>query len=328
MKVKTWIPLVVAVALGLAALKFTRDAMSRGGTVDDSNFVATVTAAKDIAPGQPITAEDLTTSKVEATSVPTGAFTEPAALADRVAASGFVKGQTVLESQLAPQGTAGGFQALVPPGMRAMTIAVDEWSGLAGLLLPGAKVDVIALIRNGDNQSSTSRTIVQNVEVRAIGRQITGTQPAVDPNIPAGAPIPAPTSVTLLVTPEQAEAIQLATVGGKPWLALRNSKDTKSFTSEGTSLADLRGDERDSFEPTAPTKVASTTEGGVKTPAVENDPFGVTPFVAPTGRSPRTRTVTFIRNTKEQTMTVDAAPSAPSDWVGATTSDPSDSKSK
>src|SRR5215207_10962679 len=106
MKVKTWIPLVLAVALGLAALKFTRDAMSRGGTVDKSSFVATVTAARDIAPGQPITAEDLTTSKVESNSVPAGSFKTSAELVDRVATTGLVKGQTVLENLLAPKGTA------------------------------------------------------------------------------------------------------------------------------------------------------------------------------------------------------------------------------
>ena len=326
MKVKTWIPLVLAVVLGLAALKFTRDAMSRGGKTEDGNYVSTVTLARDVVPGEALKAADFTTTKVEAKSLPAGSFssTDDPNLADRVAATALVKGQTVIESLLAPKGTAAGVQALIPPGMRAMTIQVDEFSGLGGLLLPGCHVDIIAVIRNDDQKGSTSRTIVQNVEVRAIGRQISGNAPAQDPNAPAGAPTPVPTNVTLLVSPEQAEAIQLAAVGGKPWLSLRNSKDENAFDSEGTTLADLRGDSGE-FEPAAPTKVTSTGSDTSVTSA--KDPFAVTPFVAPT-RSPRTRTVTFIRNTKEQTMTVDAAPSAPTNWVGATTNDPSDEQSK
>jgi len=88
-------------------------------------------------------------------------------------------------------------------------------------------------------------------------------------------------------------------------------------------MADLRGDSGDEFAP-AP-KLTGT--GGETATVSAKDPFAVTPFVTPT-RSSRTRTVTFIRNTKEQSMTVDAAPSAPSNWVGATTDDPSDEKSK
>jgi pilus assembly protein CpaB len=314
MKVKTWIPLVLAVVLGLAALKFTRDAMSRGGSgkADDSKFVATVTAAHDIAPGQQLTAADLTTAKVEAAAIPTGSFKSPADAIDRVTNTGLVKGQTVLESLLAPKGTAAGVQALIPAGMRAMTLHVDEWTGLGGLLMPGCRVDIIAVVRSADQKDQTSRTIVQNVEVRAIGRLITGTTPAVDPNLPAGAPTPAPTSVTLLVTPEQAEAIQLASVGGKPWLALRNTNDVKSFHSEGTSVADLRGD---TFHTeTFPTNV--TVETSIKP---SPDPFADKPSTGGVSRAPRTRTVLFIRNGKEQTMEVEAAPQPPADWLGAET---------
>jgi pilus assembly protein CpaB len=317
MKVKTWIPLVLAVVLGLAALKFTRDAMSRGGKSDDSKFVATVTAAHDITPGQALTAADLTTSKVEATAVPTGSFQNPADLADRVAATGLVKGQTVLENLLAPKGTAAGVQALIPEGMRAITIQVNEFSGLGGLLLPESRVDIVAVIRNDDQKGSTARTIVQNVKVRAVGRQITGTTPAVDPNLPPGTPVPPPTNVTLLVTPEQAEAIQLASVGGNPWLVLRNSEDEKPFNSEGITLADLRGD-GGAFE--TPTAVATND---AKSPVeLTTDPFAEN--AAPPITRSRTRTLTFIRNGKVESVQVESSPTPPANWTGATTKDPSD----
>src|SRR5687768_1955271 len=102
--------------------------MSRERNKDDGNYAVPVAAAYDIAAGQPITPADLTTTKVEATVVPTGSFTDPAALADRVPLGGLVKGQTILEALLAPKGTAAGVQALIPEGMRAMTIQVNEFS--------------------------------------------------------------------------------------------------------------------------------------------------------------------------------------------------------
>jgi pilus assembly protein CpaB len=324
MKVKTWIPLVLAVVLGLAALKFTRDAMSKGGKADDSKFVATVTAAKDIAPGQPITAADLTTAKVEAKAFATGAFTTPAEVVDRIALNGLVKGQPVLESTLAPKGAAAGVQALIEPGMRAITIQVDEFTGLGGLLLPGAHVDILAMLRDQDNKISTSRTIVQNVEIRAVGRQITGTTPQTDPNLPAGAPAPYPTNVTLLVTPEQAEAIQLASVGGRPWIALRNSADQKEFRTEGTTLADLRG-EKDFNEPSDTALTGKTGSNSNKSTELAFDPFAAGNS-GTSSHGSRTRTVTFIRGTKEQTVTVDAASTPPANWVGAETDNKSATK--
>lgn len=315
MKVKTWIPLVLAVVLGLLALKFTRDAMSKGGKGDDGKFVSTVTAAHDIAPGQAITPADLSTAKVETTAFATGAFKTPAEVVDRVALSGLVKGQSVLESTLAPKGTAAGVQALIEPGMRAITIQVNEFSGLGGLVSPGAHVDVIAVIRNDDNKGSTSRTIVQNVEIRAVGRKVTGDATAADPNLPAGAPAPYPTNVTVLVTPAQAEAIQLASVGGTPWLSLRNSKDSKEFASEGTTVADLRGDKY--FRDEQDTKLAGKSGSDNKNTELAVDPFS--PDKGSAFRASRVRTVTFIRGTKEQTVTVEAAPTPPANWIGAET---------
>src|SRR5215207_8430414 len=103
MKVKTWIPLVLAVVLGLAALKLTRDAMSRkDGNAAGGDTAAVVMATREIEPGQRIT-----------------------------------------------------------KGMRAITLRVDEFSSVAGLLVPGSRVDVIAVIGNDAAKGSIARTIVQ-----------------------------------------------------------------------------------------------------------------------------------------------------------------------
>src|SRR3712207_3164363 len=121
MKVKTWIPLVLAVVLGLFAAKLAKDAMSRGGgQAIDTSTVPTVTASRDIEPGQQLTPADLTVGKVSADSVPTGSFrglNDPN-LQNRVATTRIVRGMPVTESLLAPSGTAAGVQALIPEGMR------------------------------------------------------------------------------------------------------------------------------------------------------------------------------------------------------------------
>src|SRR5687767_9766410 len=115
MKVKTWIPLVLAVVLGLAALKLTRDAMSRkDGNAAGGDTAAVVTATRDIEPGQRITPADLATTRMPVASVPPGTFQESSVLVDRVAVTRVAEGQPVLDGSLAPPDTVSGMQALIP----------------------------------------------------------------------------------------------------------------------------------------------------------------------------------------------------------------------
>jgi pilus assembly protein CpaB len=320
MKVKQWIPIVLALVLGLAALKLTRDRMNRvqAPSAATANFAERVVATRDIGAGEQITPGDLALGKVAAAdAAPAGTFNAVADLKDRVAATGIVKGQLVLESLLAPSGAGAGVQAMIKPGMRAITIQVNEWSGLAGLLTPGCKVDIISVVTTDEKEGQVARTIVQNVEVRAVGKQIVaptaGDKPETQNN---GQPLPPPTSVTLLVTPEQAEQIQLASSGGKPWLSLRNATDADPVESAGVSMADLRGDrskkgteEEVKAEAQTPTPTTPTTID----PFAETIPPVATTSTAGSGHKSaeatavKTRTVTIIRGTKEQTfqMSVD-----------------------
>lgn len=315
MKVKTWIPLVLALVLGLFAAVLARSAMSRSREKPaETGVVPTVVAARDIAPGERLTATDLAPSKAPAALVPTGSFQNPGDLADRVALTGMVRGQAVLENLLAPIGTAAGVQALIPPGMRAITLQVNEFSGLAGLLVPGCRVDIISVIRNDEQRDSIARTIVQNVEVRAVGRQVAPTTPPPAETGPGAPPVVIANNVTLLVTPEQAEAVQLASVGGSPWLVLRNSKDDEPFVTDGTSTADLRGDKGATFGPDS-TKLAFTPPALPEPATPVFDPF------AEKARAKRTRTVTFIRATKEESMQVEVAPTPPASFLNTTSTD-------
>ena len=313
MKVKTWVPLVLAVVLGLFAAKLTRDSITRGrAATPQVSMAVMVTAAQDVEPGQKLTADMLTTGKVASGSVPAGSFQSPADVADRVVLSRLVKDQPILESMLAPQGTAAGVQALIPPGMRAITIEVNEFSGLAGLVTPGCRVDVITVVRpDAESKIEVARTIIQNVEVRAVGRQISAGAEAAPAAGEEGAK-DVPNNVTLLVTPEQAEAMRLAGSGGQPWLVLRNARDEVPIESEGTSVADLRGLRKPPADEPAP-QPEPVVPVEVVVPVVDDDDIfreiaperPEAPLPPP---APRTRDVTFIRATKEEVVQVEVPP--------------------
>jgi pilus assembly protein CpaB len=196
--------------------------------------------------------------------------------------------------------------------MRAITIQVNEFTGVAGLVTPGCKVDILSTLRDETGQLSMTRTIVQNVEVRAVGQRVSAA-PA-DPNDPNAA-LPVSQSVTLLVTPAQAETLQLVSTGGTPWLVLRNASDTAAVEREGTSMADLRGAGRGAVRPHAitpePARPAADPLAQKSGPAV----------AAP----PRSRTVRIIRATKEESLQVDVpqavAPPAADEWITRTDDD-------
>jgi pilus assembly protein CpaB len=147
------------------------------------------------------------------------------------------KGQLVTSSLLARKGTLGGAQAMVPEGMRAVTLEVNEYSGVGGLLTPGSHVDVVQTIRGKtDDTGTVARTIVENLRVIAVGRRMSTVAGANGEGEPSLAK-----SVTLLATPEEVEAIDLASHVGNPRLVLRNGTDQSVGNSKGVTVAELSG---------------------------------------------------------------------------------------
>jgi pilus assembly protein CpaB len=143
-------------------------------------------------------------------------------------------GDLVMENQLAPKGAGAGLAIKIPAGMRAVAVKVNEVVGLAGFVLPGMRVDVIACgTPPGDTRNTVgteSRTILQNIEVLSAGQNI---QQDAD-----GKPVTVQV-VNLLVTPEQAEIMSLAGNETKVQLVLRNPSDTETPKTQGKATADL-----------------------------------------------------------------------------------------
>ena len=103
-------------------------------------------AKENIPPGTALRVENLIAQTVQEGSVPPGAFRDQRAVLNRVLTVGVMKGQPVLENMLAPEGTSRGLTAIVPDGMRAVTLEVNEVSGVAGMLVPGCRIDMVTTL--------------------------------------------------------------------------------------------------------------------------------------------------------------------------------------
>lgn len=239
MNAKTWVPLGLAVVLGLAAAVVARKMMlERPATVENpADLLRTVVVANDnILPGTEINPAMLVTGKVSVEMAREDTFAEPGELAGRVAQAPIYKGQPLLGKLLAPKGSPSGLAGLVPAGMRAITIEVNEFSGVGGFLTPGCRVDVLATMQGDKGGEMVSQTVVQNVMVTAIGQRMTVQREGKD-----DAPF---RSVTLIASPEEAQAIELAAATARPRLVLRNQRDDSRDTGPGVTLSDIRGSTR------------------------------------------------------------------------------------
>ncbi len=215
MKWKTWAPAVLAVVLGGAAAKLARDAMTRTrpAPVIAPKLVQIAVANANLTVGSDIRTENVVLSTIQGATPPPDTFTNPADLIGRVVIVPVLKGQTILANQLAPKGSAAGLASLVPPGMRAMTVSVDENNGFSGMLLPGCRIDILGTLSAAKN--SGTHTLVRNVLVQAIGQRVT-------PKVEEGKEPPPPYhTMTLIVTPHEAQLIELASVTARVRILLR-----------------------------------------------------------------------------------------------------------
>jgi pilus assembly protein CpaB len=230
---KVIVPLIVAGVLGLGAATTVYSLISKKGAPITIVAAETkmVVAKHAIVPGQTITADDLTTVSVSGKKEPDGTFAAPADVAGRVALIPIGENQPVLASLLADPNAGSGLQALLPDGTRAITLQVDEVSGVGGLLVPGCRVDVLTSLHESGADSLMTRTLVQDVKVIAVGQSLAA--PSADGGIAR--------SVTMVVTPQQAETIELASNVGRPRLILRSGADHNIISSEGVRLSELNG---------------------------------------------------------------------------------------
>jgi pilus assembly protein CpaB len=243
---KTWAPAAGAVGLVVIAAKMVRSPHQDAPTPAQATASVRVVVVKDaVQRGQELRDEQLSLSTIGGTEVPANAFGDRKAVVGRIVTAALAPGQQVTEDVLAPQGSPSGLPALVPSGMRAVAVDVNETSGLSGMLNPGCHVDVIATVSGKDGVVIT-RTIVQNVLVQAVGQRLIAEQQepreAGKPTVVVQKKTFEPyRSVTLITTPKEAEMLQLAATNARMTLALRGSGDAEVYDSEGSKLRELAG---------------------------------------------------------------------------------------
>ena len=162
----------------------------------------------------------------------TGGFTKINDVAGRIVLYPLPKGEPIVDRQLAAAGAAAGLTANIPSGMRAISVRSDEVVGVAGFLLPGTHVDVLMTYHSALAPEPQTLTVLQDVVVLAAGQQI---HPEAD-----GKPISV-NVVTLLLKPEDAEKVVLATSLGAIYFVLRNGADTEQALSPPVGLNQLAG---------------------------------------------------------------------------------------
>jgi len=202
----------------LAAFSVSRYLSSAQAYTKSLNGVAVAKVAIPV--GTKIVADHVMVVQFPKESTPDGSFDNAEKLVGRVAVTNIAPREPVTEARLAPEGTAGGLSAVIPEGYRAMTVKVDDVVGISGFIMPGTLVDVVVVIIPSNStgmQDPISKIVLQNIKVLANGQNIDQPEDQREAN--------SVKAVTLLVTPEQAEKLALASTEGKLQLVMRNSTD-------------------------------------------------------------------------------------------------------
>jgi len=190
-----------------------------------------VIAAKAMPLGTVVSRDAVKLRDVPENLFPAGGFSRIEDVAERPVTSNIEADEPVLEARLAARGSGVGLAPLIPPGMRAISVRVNDVVGVAGFVLPGMRVDVLVTGQPSNSPETVARTVLQNIAVLSAGQTIqTDGQKAIS------APV-----VTLLVTPEDAEALTLANNEGRIQLVLRNSSDDRLVTPRGRYWNELYG---------------------------------------------------------------------------------------
>lgn len=246
---------------GLASLVLYRLLVSRLSSSHPQAGAAVIVAALDLELGTLIREGDLAV-ETWAGPVPAHAVTKKEDIVGRGVTAEIYRGEPIVESRLAPVGGGAGLAALIPKGMRAVAVRVNDVVGVAGFVVPGSRVDVLmsGLPPGSSNLGTQTKTILQDIQVLFAGQNIQKDA--------EGKPVQVQV-VNLLATPEQAEVLSLAGNDTRIQLVLRNPLDAGQAKPPGTALARLfngnAAPERPKAKP-APVKVDRPALPAVKEP--------------------------------------------------------------
>ncbi len=245
----------IALALGavVAMIVYRR---LQAGAGDTRAGVDALVAADDLEVGSKIDERDIKLLRFPTGDLPANYQSQKSKIIGRGVILPIAKGEFILPSKLAGENAGAGLPALIPPGMRAVSVRVNDTTAVSGFVLPGTRVDVLltGTPQNGAEQETT--TVLENVAVLATGQKLERNA--------SGEPQSAPV-VTLLVSPEDAQKLTLATTQGHIQLALRNPLDTKQQDLASARSGSLYGR---SQSPPAPRPTHVTPRATVAPPVI------------------------------------------------------------
>jgi pilus assembly protein CpaB len=219
--------IAIVVAIGATYSVFKVLESTRAGSVVAS--VPVVIAARDINDGESIDVEAVTVAHWPVSTVPVGAFGHIDSVTGRVARVAVFNGEPMVPGRLAPEGSTPGLITKITRGKRAMAIRINDVSGIAGMIQPNSRVDILLTTSVGSS-SRTGKIFMENMRVLAMQTATAKTED--------GRPIPA-TVATLEVTPDESEQLAVAQAQGTIQLVLRGYGDPDSANTRGATTADV-----------------------------------------------------------------------------------------
>jgi pilus assembly protein CpaB len=217
--------IIGVVALGLAGIvslliyRFLRVATSTGPATTMTTVVA---AATDLPLGTLLQESDLRLVKMPEADLPPGTYHNTVEVVGRGVVLPITKSELILSSKLASENGGAGLPSLIPAGMRGVSVKVNDVISVAGFVTPGTRVDVVLTgnpTKDSDPSQVTTTTVLENVQVLAAGQKLQRNEQGEPQQV---------TVITLLVNPDDAQKLVLASSEGRIQLALRNPLDTKN----------------------------------------------------------------------------------------------------
>jgi pilus assembly protein CpaB len=262
---------VITIVAGLmAALMITRY-LDRRPVTASTPMAKIAVAVADIPLATKLKAEQINMVDWPANNLPPGAMRDVKEVVDRIVTSRVLQGEPILAGKLAAKEAGNGLAALIPANMRAVAVRVDDVVGVAGFIHSEDRVDVIVTIRPSrpPGAEPTSKVILQNVKVLAVGKEIDSDDRSRNQANPV-------TVATLLVNPEESEKLALAANEGRLLLTLRSWTDNQAVATGGVFPSSLLADAAHPLEPAAaagaPVETAPAPEralrGRLRRPAV------------------------------------------------------------
>jgi pilus assembly protein CpaB len=220
-------------ALVISSVFYQMTARAGGSKkVEATDLRDIVVAARPLSVGVTVKPADIKLAKTPASAFPKGAFGKAEEVIDRPVISNVLMDEPILDGRLAVRGSGLGLAPIIPVGMRAVTVRVNDVSGIAGFVLPGMRVDILVTGRPPTYDGTITATALQNMLVLSAGTAIQADA--------RGQAIQAST-VTLLATPDQAETLTLANNEGRIQLVLRNGSDQTIEKPPGREISELYG---------------------------------------------------------------------------------------